>query len=151
MTTYVDDQLVPSLFGLHFISATQGTGFVQPTAVYANADSSYVAGFVGTTVAPNQSQVDLYNEIRFAERVNQTVDFTAPTSVYDSVTAYYGEVFDAYFTSSAYTIATSQYILDNSPTFTTGQADRIQFLENVVGILYEVNFPTEFVTPAEAE
>jgi len=149
ITEYYDDRLVESFFGLHFIYATEGSGFDQPTAVYDNANDSFLPGFVGTTVAPNESQVDLYTQIRFAEDTNKTVDFTAPTSVYAAVTAYYGDIYDAYFTSSAYTIATSSYILDNSPVFTSDQAARISFLESVVGILYEVNFPEEYITPSE--
>lgn len=149
MTTYNDDRMVQSNFGLHYIIATKGADFVQPTAVYDNADGDYLDEFIGTTVAPNQSQVDLYIEIRFAQDVNKNVDFTAPTSVYDAVDSYFGEIYDAYFTSSGYTIATSSYILDNAPVFANSQADRVQFLENVVGILYEVAFPEEFLTPAE--
>ena len=56
-------------------------------------------------------------------------------------------IFNAYFTTSGYSIATADFILGNNPVYATDQADRIQFLNNVIDILYSVNFPEEYVQP----
>ena len=146
---YLDDRLVQTDFGLHLIRATEGDGFEQPTAVYEDEDGDYSEGSDGTTVAPNESQVELYIEIRFAERIGETTDVILPTSVYDALEAYYKPVFDAYFTTSGFSIATAELILGNNPQYATDQADRIAFLNNVLDILYDVNFPEGFDADAE--
>jgi hypothetical protein len=144
---YVDDRIVQSNFGMHFIIATEGDGFEQPTAEYTDTENDYSEGSEGTTVAPNQAQVELFIEINFAETVGETTDLIMPTSVYDAVEAYYGGIYNAYFSTSGYSIATATYLLDNNPQYATDQADRISFLENVVEILYSVTFPDEFNAP----
>jgi len=149
LTEYYDDRLVESFFGLHFIHATEGTYFDQPTAVFDNANDSYDPGFVGTTIAPNESQIDLYSQILFADRTSTTLNINAPLSVMNAISIYYDEIYETYFTNNAYTIATAAYILDHSPVFTNDQTDHIAFLESVCTILYEVTFPEEYITPSE--
>ncbi len=144
---FYDDRLIQSNFGLHFILATEGTGFEQPTAVYDNSTGDYSDGSGGTTVVPSESQIDLYIEIKYAEMIGEVSDLIMPTSVYTAIEAYYSPIYQAYFSTSGYSIASTNYILDNNPVFATLNADRISYLQDVLEVLYNVNFPEEFNIP----
>lgn len=149
LSRYVDDQLTQSNFGMHFIIATEGTGFNQPTAEFDVTDTSYEAGFANDSMVPNEAQFDLYLEVKFADLVDGTVDYTVPSSVRSAFGAYYDTIFDSYFSASGYTIAAAEYMLANNPVFGSLLSDQEAFLQTVVDVLYEVAFPEEFLTPAE--
>jgi hypothetical protein len=146
---YIDDRVVQSNFGLHFIIATKGDGFDQPSALFDATGTDYDPGFTNDSMVPSKSQVELYNQIKFAEQVKEDSPYEIPSSVQDALDAYYGDVFNDYFTSSGYAIASAQYMLDNNVQYSKDQADEVEYLQNIINILYEVNFPKEFITPAE--
>lgn len=149
LSRFVDNQLVQSDFGMHFIIATEGTGFDQPSAEFDVTDTSYNEGFANDSMVPTQEQIELYIEIQFAERLNEAAPYTIPTSVRDALKAYYDPILAAYFNTGGYTIASAQYALANDISFTSDEAEQLAFLQTVIDVLYEVTFPDEFLTPAE--
>ena len=149
ITEYYDDRLIETEDGIHFIKATEGADFEQPTAEFDNSPNDdgnrpYSEGAGGTTVAPNQDQVELYIEIKMAQQLGQSTDLLLPSSVNKAIETYYGQLFNAYFSTSSYNIQSAQYILNNNPQFAEGNADHIAFLENTVDVLFDINFPDEF-------
>jgi hypothetical protein len=149
LSRYVDNQLVQSDFGMHFIIATEGSKFEQPSAEFDVTDTNYNEGFANDSMVPTQEQVELYIEIKLAERLNQAAPYTIPTSVKDALVAYYDPILSAYFNTGGYTIASAEYALANDISFTSDEAEMLAFLQTVIDVLYEVNFPDEFLTPAE--
>lgn len=147
---YYDDRVVETENGISYFYATEGTGFDQPTAVYDNSDGARSEGSEGTTIAPNQDQIELYIQIRMAEATNTAAEdengeaLQLPTSVEEAIDAYYGGLFDLYFGATNYSILGAEYILDNNATFDVNQSESIDFLENAIEVLYEVYFPEEF-------
>jgi hypothetical protein len=148
---YIDDRLSQSNFGLHFILATKGDDFEQPSAKFDATDTDYDPSFNNENDVPNQAQIENYIAIEFAQKVKENPAFTMPTNVRDAVETYYKAVFDTYFTTTGYSIATAQYMLDNDVQFAAMQEDETAFLQNVITILYEVGFPEEYLTPADLD
>ncbi len=142
-----DDELVQSNFGLHYIYSTEGTDFEQPTAEYDNTAGDYTTGSGGTTVAPNADQVALYIDIKFAETIGEATDIILPSSVYDAIEAYYGTTYQAYFSASGYSIASVNYILGNNPEYATDGAERLEYLADILEVLYSTNFGEDFIIP----
>jgi hypothetical protein len=147
ITFYNDDRLVQSDFGLHFIKATEGSAFDLPTAEYDNSDEAYSEGSAGTTVLPNEDQVNLYIQIKLAEAKQEQAEVQLPTSVYDAVEHYFGPIYSAYFTSSGYSIVSAELMLSMNPVYSINNAEQLAFLEEVLEILYDINFPEGFVIP----
>ena len=149
LNRYVDDRVNQSNFGLHFIIATEGDNFEQPSAEFDVTDTTYEAGFANDTMVPTQDQIELYIQVKFAELVDENADFTVPTAVRKALSSYYDSIFDAYFTASGYTIAAATYMIENDATFANDQVDQMAFLQTVIDVLFEVAFPDAFLTPAE--
>ncbi|MCF7925873.1 MAG: hypothetical protein K9L26_05000 [Candidatus Izimaplasma sp.] len=149
VTEYYDDRIVESEDGLHFIKATEGTNFDQPTAVFDNSPNDngqrpYSDGAGGTTIAPSQSQIELYIEIKMAQQLGESTDLLLPANVNKAIETYYGPLFQKYFSSSSYNIQSAQYILANNPQFTSNNTAHIAFIENAIDTLYEINFPDSY-------
>ncbi|QMS84454.1 hypothetical protein [Candidatus Xianfuyuplasma coldseepsis] len=149
ITEFIDNQVIPSDFGIHFVIAEANDFFDRPSAAFDNTDTDYIDAFNNENDLPTQAQVEKFIELNWASTVNETVDFTIPTAVNDAIKEYYQETWDSYFTSTAYTIAITEYLLENNVTYTTDQADNITFLNNIIEVLYEVNFVDEYITPLE--
>jgi hypothetical protein len=151
VTEYYDDRVVETEDGIHYFYATKGTGFEKPTAIYDNTDGAKSVGSAGTTIAPNQDQIELYIEIRMAEATDTAAldadgeALQLPASVEEAIDAYYGELFGLYFGATNYSIIGAEYILDNNATFDLNHSDSIEFLENAIEVLYDVYFPEEFI------
>lgn len=149
---YVDTQLTTSDFGVHMIVATQGTGFVQPTALFevdAENPNAYSEGSANTEITPTEAQILLYNQIKFAEMEGEQSEFILPNNVYQAIESYYLAMFNAYYTQTGYSLITTEYILDSSPAYAEDNADHIALLEDILDALYSINFPDEFVLPTE--
>jgi hypothetical protein len=134
---YYDDRVFESDFGVHYITATKGTDFEQPTAVFDNADGDYVAGNVGTTIAPNKTQVELYIDINFSTKISESNDSTLAKSVSDALDAYYSSLFAKYWPSSEnssipVTLVTVGYALDHNVTFADNNAERTADLQIIL-------------------
>lgn len=146
---YNDDRVFESDFGVHYITATEGTGFEQPTAVF-EADDDYVAGNVGTTVAPNKAQVELYMAITFSSKISENNDSTLAPSVSDALDAYYANFYSWYWPSDdnktlPVTVMTVGYALDHNISFAEKNDDRVAALEAIYDKLIEINFPEEYI------
>lgn len=147
---YADTKVFESDFGIHYIYATEGDGFEQPTAVFDNADGDYDARNVGTTIAPNKDQIELYLEVMFDTTVGIDNTATIAPSVQDAIDAYYTYLYSFYWpsqdnSSMPVTIMTINYALDNNITFASDQAEHISDLELIVERLTEMNFPDGFL------
>jgi len=148
LTEFVDDQLTQSDFGLHLIIATKGDTFEQPTSIFTAEDADdYSTGSDGDTVVPNESQFDLYNQIKYADLKNTLATEILPTSVYNALESYYGTTFSAYFAQTGYSIVITDYILNSNPVFASNDAEHEAMLELILDALYSVNFTNEFVVP----
>ncbi len=144
---YVDNQIVKTDSGLHLITVEKGAAFEQPTAVYDNTDGDNSEGSEGTTVVPNEEQVELYVAIRNAEALSETTELMLPTSVYDAITEYYGDVYEAYFSSGYYSLHTAEYLLANNAEFATDNTSKLAYLETLIDVLYSKTFADGFVQP----
>jgi hypothetical protein len=147
---YADTKVFESDFGIHYIYATEGDGFEQPTAVFDNADGDYDARNVGTTIAPNKDQIELYLEVMFDTTVGIDNTATIAPSVQDAIDAYYTYLYSFYWpsqnnSSMPVTIMTINYALDNNITFASDQDEHISDLELIVERLTEMNFPDGFL------
>lgn len=148
---HYDDRVFQSDFGVHFILATEGSMFEQPSAIYDNADGDDSPESVGTTVAPNKDQIELYITIKFSELVGEQVDegVSMDQGVYDACEAYYGGIFANSFPTSENsmptTIAAIDYVLSNGGVFTDNNDDYTIWLNDLIEILYASNFPEEYI------
>jgi len=142
---YLDDRLTTSDEGIHLLKATPGSAFVQPTA-YFEEDSAYSVGSANDSMVPNESQVDLFNQIKYAEFKNTYTGLILPSSVYDALNTYYYPVFNAYFSQTGFTAVVTEYLLANSPNYHIGvNSEKIDYLEALLEAFYQMNFPEEFV------
>lgn len=146
---YYDDRLIETDEGIHLIRATEGAEFEQPSAEFDNSPNDdgqrpYSEGSGGTTVAPNQQQIELYIEIKMAQQLGESTELLLPSSVNKAIETYYGSFFSSYFSTSSYNLESAEYILNNNPQFGEGHAEHIGFLENTIDVLFEINFPEEF-------
>ncbi len=145
---YYDDRLTVSDFGIHLIKATPGTDFIQPTA-YFEDDEAFSEGSANDSMVPNESQVELYNEIKYAEFKGAYTGLLLPTSVYDALEIYYYSVFNAYFSQTGFTVVITEYILGNSPYYYMGDnSDKLDYIGDLLEAFYQINFPEGFI-PAE--
>ncbi len=149
---YVDTQLTTSDFGLHLIVAYQGTDFEQPTAFFEadpiNPDA-YSEGSENPNMTPSESQILLYNSIKFAGMKGVQADYILPSNVYQAIDAYYLDLFNAYFTQTGYSLVSTEFLLDSNPVYTYNNTDHMELLAEIVDALYAINFPEEFVRPTD--
>ena len=145
--SYLDDRVVETDEGLHFILATEGADFVQPSAVFDNTAGDYTEGVGNDTVAPSREQVELYIELKYGQEINTaSADLPLiPSEVIDALEAYYLPFFEAYFGSSSYNIQSVEYILANNPEFGTNQDKHINFLEDALDVLYDIAYLDSFI------
>ena len=148
ITEYVDTQVTVTSFGIHLILATEGTAFEQQSAAYDPLDDPdvvYSTGSANDSDVPNEAQVLLYNEIRFATMGGDFTEEILPTNVYQAIDSYYGTTFDAYFSQTGFSIVTLNYMFDTNAEFTTDNAANLEVLQDILDVLYIINFPEGFV------
>ncbi len=148
---YNDDRVFATDFGVHYIVTTEGSDFDQPSAIFDNADGDYVDGNVGTTDAPNKTQVELFIDIQFSSKLGENNDATLEDGVEDALATYYSALYDLYWPTSEnstipVTIMTVGYALDNNITFTDDNDTKVADLEAIYNQLLEINFPENFIT-----
>ncbi len=145
----MDTQITESAFGIHLILATEGSGFEQFSAAYdpldGTVDGEYTVGSENDSDIPNEQQVLIYNSIRFATIGGDFTLDLLPPDVYQSVNIYYGSIFDAYFTQTGFSIVTLNNMFDNNTTFTVDNTAHLDALQNILDVLYIINFPEGFV------
>ncbi len=145
-----DDELIQSNFGLHFLYATEGDAFEMPTAVYSeddDPDGDYPVEAYGTTLIPNADQVAIFIEMENAGKLGVATDASLPTSVYKAIETYFGPTYSAYFSNASYSIVAAKYITDNNPTYATNNDVNIEYLEDIIDIMYKSGFPEGFIAP----
>lgn len=149
ITEYLDTQITESAFGIHLILATEGSGFEQYSAAYDPEDGTvegeFTVGSENDSDIPNESQIEIYNRIKFATLGGDLTTDLLPPKVYQSVDLYYGDLFNAYFTQTGFSIVTLNYMFDNNAEFATDNAANLEVLHNILDVLYIINFPEEFV------
>lgn len=147
MTEFLDDRVIETDEGLHFILATEGAAFEQPTAVYDNTAGDYTEGVGNDTVTPSREQVELYIELKYGQEIGtSSADLPLiPSEVIDALEAYYLPFFETYYSSSSYNIQSVEYILANSPQYGTRQAEHVSFLEDALDVLYDIAFLDSFI------
>jgi hypothetical protein len=149
ITEYLDTQITESAFGIHLILATEGTGFEQYSAKYDPSNTTdtgtFTDGSENDSDIPNESQIEIYNRRKFAALGGELTTDLLPTTVYNSVDLYYGEIFDAYFTQTGFSIVTLNYMLANNAEFTIDNTTNLETLQDILDVLYIVNFPEGFV------
>jgi len=149
ITEYLDTQITETAFGIHLILATEGSGFEQFSAAYDPNDSTvegeFTVGSENDSDIPNQSQIEIYNRIRYAAIGGELTTDLLPPVVYQSVNLYYKDVFEAYFSQTGFSVVTINYMLDNNAEFATDNAANLDVLQNILDVLYIINFPEEFV------
>lgn len=148
VTQMYDNELITTDFGLHFLYATKGTDFYIPSAIYTetdDVDSVFAETANNDTIIPSLNQVKMYIEIEFATLTHNSTDVSLPTSVYDAVAYYFGSTYNAYFTSTGYSIESINYMLDNNVTFSVDSALSVSYLEAILEILYNNNFPEGYI------
>jgi hypothetical protein len=143
LDVYNDTQLTFTTFGVHYISATQGTAFEQYSAEYEDTTESGDPENDG--ILPTQEQVELYLEIKYAETTNSnTLVSFDDSDVYDAVDYYFSTIYDSYMSQTAFGAALGQYVLDNNGEFADNNAEKLAELQDLVTALNEVNYPELF-------
>ena len=95
---------------------------------------------------PNAAQAALYKEIKYAAAAGKnTTSMFHDDDVYAAVDFYYGPIYNAYLSSSAYSSYLGQYIVDNG-TYENDNAGRMAKLQLLADTLYKVNYPELFGT-----
>ncbi|MFK5883607.1 MAG: hypothetical protein QM489_04625 [Candidatus Izemoplasma sp.] len=137
-------------FGVHLIDATKGEFFELPSAMYIpDGDNliSYSEGSENGTDVPNESQLALYNALLLAEDKGLASDILIPGTVLTAIESYYFGIRYAYFNQTGYSIVAGEYLLGINPVFTNDSVTKLAKVDTIIGILYTVNFPEEFVRP----
>ena len=67
--------------------------------------------------------------------------------MYDAVEAYFGTTYNAYFSSAGYSIAAADFIVSNNPTYASNTQENIEYLNDVISIMYESGFPEGYTVP----
>ena len=148
ITEYLDSQITVTDFGIHFILATEGSDFSQNTAQYDPTDDTsvtYSDGSANTSEIPNAAQIAIYNEIKFATIGGDFTTAILPPNVYSAIDSYYGETFDAYFSQTGLSVVILEYMFDNNPVYATNNAENLETLQDILDVLYDVNFKDGFV------
>ncbi len=148
ITEYLDTQVTVTSFGIHLILATEGTGFEQPSAAYDPLDDPdvvYSDGSDNASDVPNEAQILLYNEIKYAAMGGPVSSELLPSTVYQAIDTSYGAVFNAYFSQTGLSIVTLNYMFDSNPVFATDNAGNTAIIQDILDVLYLINFPEGFV------
>ena len=150
--TYIDDRVVVSDFGIHFLTATKGEAFAQPSAKFTSADGDlgdYSDGVYNEGHLPTKEQVMLFLQQQEDSRNEVLTEVNMPESVEEAISAYYGGIYDAYMTQTAFSIAMGEYAQTNGIVFATDDALRQAELTFLLDSLFEVNYPELFDKDAE--
>lgn len=150
LTHLLASTLTTTDFGVHLIDATKGSLFERPSAIYEPTDDNpdaYSAGAENTEDTPNEAQLALYNEIRFAEMKGEIAEVSLPGSVFYTISGYYDGIMNAYYNQTGYSIVAAEFVLDSNPVFASNQDASVAKINTILDILYTVNFPEEFVQP----
>jgi hypothetical protein len=106
------DNFIQTVYGIHMIYAEKGSNFEKPTAKFimtydADGNPNYTEGIQNDLDMPSIDQLKLYTEYRFDQIVygtaadaETTYDFTLPiipTSVLNSMEAYYTSIHDSMY------------------------------------------------------
>ena len=148
---FFDDQVTQSSFGLHFIAVTRGTNFEQPSAEFTaedNDEDKYDAAIYNESAIPSLVQLENYLQIRYAADTEETsTALLLPSNVYDAADTYFGPIYDAYMSQTGLSIRTLNDMFEQTMSFTENNADNMAVLEDLLEVLYMINFPEEFDTP----
>ncbi len=148
---FFDDQVTQSSFGLHFIAVTRGTNFEQPSANFTaedNTEDKYDASLYNENDLPSMVQLENYLQIRYAADIKETSEaLLLPTNVYTAADTYFGPIYDAYMSQTGLSIRTLNDMIDLNANFTDGHTDKMTVLENLLEVLYLINFPESFDSP----
>lgn len=143
ITEFLDTQITETAFGIHLILASEGSAFNQFSSEYDPTDDTtvtYSTGSENGSHIPTEAQIALYNRINYATIGGGLTLDVLPPDVYLSIDAYYGSVFDSYFTQTGYSIVAVNYMLDNITSFSSNNGDNIQTLEDILEVLNSLNF-----------
>ena len=145
VTEYNDDQITISEFGVHYISATEGTNFDMLSAEFTDTEEDGDPENDG--IMPTLEQVELYIEIKYAAstETNTTAMFH-DDDVYAAVDYYYGPIYQSYMSQTAFGAYMAQYIIENSGTYETDNTMKMAQLAAIAETLYKVNYPDLFGT-----
>jgi len=150
---FFDDQVTQSSFGLHFIAVTRGTNFERPSASFSaedNTDDKYDAAIYNESNIPSMTQLENYLQIRFAADTEETsTALLLPTNVYDAADKFFGPIYNAYMSQTGLSIRTLNDMMDLNATFTDGNSEKMSVLENLLEVLYIINFPESFDSPIQ--
>jgi hypothetical protein len=148
MTEYLYPELTETAFGYHIILATEGTAFEQPSAKFDPLDEPdlvYSDGSENENDIPTEAQILLYNEIVFATYGGPFTQEFIPGNVSSALDSYYRAMFEAYFSQTGFSIVSLNYMLDNDVEFGVDDAGKMESLQNILEVLYIINFPEGFV------
>ena len=150
---WIDDQITMSDFGIHFITATKGQNFDMKSAEFeftTENQDDYSVGSDNDSDLPSAAQVQLWLDIKDADAKGEpTDDILLPGTVKAAIDYYYGPVYNAYMSQTAFSINMGQYLLDNNVTYTNDNVANVTELTELVEVFEEVNFPELFDRDAE--
>ncbi len=126
--TYFDSLSTESVFGIHFILASKGDDFEQPTAFFDqdNSDVIYSEGSHNLGVLPTQEQLTIYKTIPVNEQTGIEDDLTLPDSVSNAIDYYYIPVFENAVFVNSFLIEAAEDIVNGDQLFTNDNLDNIQ-------------------------
>lgn len=151
-SSWIDDQVVVTDFGIHLIEAIPGSNFEMKTAEFeftTENSGDYTDGSEGTTVIPNKAQVEIYLDIQKQVNAGENPDKILPSNVNAAIEYYYGPIYSAYMSQTGFSIAVGNDLLAGNISFTANDAAFKAELQNLIDVFYEVNFPELFDADAQ--
>ena len=131
ISEYLDTEVTETAFGLHFILASKGSLFEQPSAYFdaSSTEIEYTIGSENLFDIPSQNQVSLYKTIVVDMSEGGYSYVTIPDSVYLAIEYYYTPLFNnGIYTNSFLIEAAEDIVLGNSVFI----QDNLENLEKVL-------------------
>lgn len=147
LTHLLASSLTTTNFGVHIIDATKGDAFELPSAMFTENFDAYSIGSENSSHVPNETQLEIYNAIKYAELKGNATDLSLPGDAFYAIGGYYDNIRSAYFNQTGYSIVAGEYLLGINPVFANDNDVNVAKVDTIVAILYTVNFPDEFVRP----
>ena len=129
---YLYGNLVTSDFGVHKIKGIRNDDGVLPTAFYEETDPENPAFTVGNendSVIPNQTQIDLFNQMKLEEFIGEDKEIYMPDSVFDALLYLYEDVFSQYVSAWGSNLMNLEEVLTGNITFAENSAANVTLIQ----------------------
>ncbi|MFP4286320.1 MAG: hypothetical protein ACLFRI_01365 [Candidatus Izemoplasmataceae bacterium] len=142
-STYLDDRVFTTEFGLHLVNARKGTNFEKPSALFENTDGEYDSVWENDSDMPSIEQMEAWAAREFDKLENNgETNIEIPESVDTALRLYFGPHHNRMYnnpnqnTDFFGSLVTITELQDNNVTF-TAEDDHLQQRLEALRELYE--------------